>query len=254
MAQYSAGVSGLESSRNAIKLRADIHMCFDARQFALVPKPTTEGQGSESTSSFVVHVLDQQEAEFSEEYHNRRVSSLSSVSREFLFARFAWTVLLLVKPFLLAGIARRDARYRVYSDDAGSTSDLYPETRIETLGDKRLLVLYGGGGSRSASPLKRQLSRDDQVDDLDDEPVAFDADLWFERQMEEHEGRGRSRKRQRVRESDHDVDELPGLGHSSPSFGHSSQATVETHVEGPPRSPVTKSEECTTEQSTMRMV
>lgn len=89
MYKYSAKESGnyISDVNNVWLLRQDLHFAFDQRKFLIVPKTTDIGQGS---PKWVVHLLVNSH-ELSLLYHNVQLQP-TTVSSEFLFARFAWSL------------------------------------------------------------------------------------------------------------------------------------------------------------------
>lgn len=98
---------------------ADLHLLFDQRRFAIVPKPSS----SSPTPSYAlaIHVLrhDEESRELSYLYQNVPLQPqyARKIGREFLFARFAWALFFSVRNFLevhsrrhLAVITRSSAR------------------------------------------------------------------------------------------------------------------------------------------------
>ncbi|KAK7426728.1 hypothetical protein QQZ08_006764 [Neonectria magnoliae] len=85
MALYGGGTRTADDEHNFLRLKADIHVCFDQRAFVLVPKPAIELNGSAS-SQYVVYVLDARESEFAALYHNRITGNMASGSRDYVFA------------------------------------------------------------------------------------------------------------------------------------------------------------------------
>lgn len=102
MSQYSSRPDAFTTNltddvRNAILLCANIRYTFEMRRFALVPK----------RGSWAIHVLSGLPGdELAAVYHNVKPQQLSGIAVEFLFARFAWTVLA-QSVFLRAGVTRR---------------------------------------------------------------------------------------------------------------------------------------------------
>lgn len=95
--------------------------------------------------------------EFVYEFHGRHMRGMYQTRVEFLFARFAWTILHLVKGLILLGRPKTAlARYRVW-EDGGE-----PELKGQSLLAKDVDLLFGGGGSRSASPRKRSRTSSEQ--------------------------------------------------------------------------------------------
>jgi hypothetical protein len=89
-----------DNTRNVLLLRSDLHHLFDQGRLVFVPKG----------GAWVVHILSgRPDGELAALYHNVRLQPLSELSVEFLFARFAWTVLAQLSQgiFLRAGIDRQ---------------------------------------------------------------------------------------------------------------------------------------------------
>ncbi|KAK1570206.1 uncharacterized protein LY79DRAFT_594448 [Colletotrichum navitas] len=170
MSRYGADLRDVNDSRNLIRLRADIHRCFDTRLFSIVSKPKFASSISDTLSTttdpaYVLHVFGTNIGEFSSLYHNMCFQYLENTSHEFLFARLAWTILILIKPFVLAGLRRSVIRCRNGEDGF--------DWRAEELSGADLSSFYGGGGSRSASPKKRSRPREKE-----DRDSLADADEW----------------------------------------------------------------------------
>lgn len=87
--------------RNVLILRSDLHFAFDQQKFAIVPKATDDMQDS---PKWVVHLLCNS-YELSLLYHNVKLQP-TTVSPEFLFARFAWSLF----PFLAAFLSSLQQR------------------------------------------------------------------------------------------------------------------------------------------------
>ncbi|KAM0809738.1 putative HNH nuclease domain-containing protein [Seiridium cardinale] len=206
MPQYGMH-QNIDEAANKIDLRDDLHHAFDDHMFAIVPK-----QGRR-----VVHVLSAptlSKLEYAAEFHNRPIFESAPTIRdsppEFLFARFARAVLMLVKPFVAqAALSRRVARYKqdVGGQEAGEGYEGGGMFSIQEdwMSPQALKEQYGGGGTRSASPSKRK--RDVERDgELDDEDYGFrhsssdEGSSWSDRLAErlEEQERGRPRKRRRI--------------------------------------------------------
>ncbi|GAP91598.1 hypothetical protein SAMD00023353_6400550 [Rosellinia necatrix] len=153
MFQY--GNSGHVNQRhNKVALRHDLRLAFDTHLFAIVPK----------NNDYVVHQLHAAETstrEFASAYHNYKVAQ-QDVIPEFLFARFARAILMLIKPFIAqAPINRYVSRLRaVDNNETGGRSEF--NMKSEWLSPEQLADQYGGRGTGSASPSKRK--RDDESD------------------------------------------------------------------------------------------
>lgn len=80
---------GINDDANIMLLRADLHRSFDKRRFTFLPKQ----QGI-----LVTHVFESESLR--DLYHNVKLNQ-TYIAPEYLFARFAWTVLPLIKKFFL---------------------------------------------------------------------------------------------------------------------------------------------------------
>lgn len=93
--------SAMSDINNLMLLRTDIHRSFDAeKKFVFCPK-----KPQPRASNMVVHLTSYSE-EYSCLYQNTVAYSLDPISREYLFARFAWSILPKVEPFLLRNVER----------------------------------------------------------------------------------------------------------------------------------------------------
>jgi len=103
MTIYTSEVGTVNNSRNMMLLRADLHSIFDARTFAIVPKTAQD----QENPTFVVHVvLSDVSSEIVQLYHDVPLQPLTGLAIEFLFARFAWTVIPYANTFLGGGVPR----------------------------------------------------------------------------------------------------------------------------------------------------
>ena len=196
MSRYVTEVVSTENSRNLAKMRTDLHSCFDRRRFAIVPKPRSLSTAGPS-HAFAVHMVDDGQAELTHLFHNVEVRLGARACRQYWFARFAWTVLLLVKPFIMAGLKRNVVRFRTVNDEV--------DYKIECLGAAELNATYSAGGSmRSISLKKRKTGNDGAAGDDEDlvMPDEYDDERWGSRERwyednvvapREEEERGRKR-------------------------------------------------------------
>jgi hypothetical protein len=123
MREYVSGLTGnIDDEANIITLRADLHLLFDQRRFAIAPKPSAavlnpDSAATSSVSSvegrfaLTIHVLNDDEGtdEFSDLYHNVAIqpNAVEKLAREFVFARFAWSLFPLLQGFLETPAPRR---------------------------------------------------------------------------------------------------------------------------------------------------
>ncbi|KAH6982292.1 hypothetical protein BKA56DRAFT_585643 [Ilyonectria sp. MPI-CAGE-AT-0026] len=114
MRYYDENPFGHGYSRNRIHVRADLLQAFNDDLFIIVPKPRRV-----ESPEYVLHAITANDPEFCALYHNRPVVNVDNVSRQFLLARFARTVLPLANAFIVAGTHRnvvlvdRDADGRI---------------------------------------------------------------------------------------------------------------------------------------------
>ncbi|KAF5647353.1 endoglucanase type c [Fusarium sp. NRRL 25303] len=164
MGLYGGGSHTIDDPHNILPLKADLYVCFDQSVFALIPKQSGQANGVEANSQYVLHVLDGREAEFTALYQNRPVETLVEGSREYLFARFAWSIFSFLKPFLSSGVGRRVVRFRLRaSDDDAEEEHLISEMQNVFMDSRKLESLYGGGNRR------KTVSLEDSYVDVEDE-------------------------------------------------------------------------------------
>lgn len=93
----------INSISNMILLRSDIYGLFDQQRITFLPKPSRDP----NQSSMVAHVLSSgPSTELVNLYHNVPLQQLNGIPLEYLFTRFAWSVLPLLAPFLRQGTPR----------------------------------------------------------------------------------------------------------------------------------------------------
>jgi hypothetical protein len=202
MSRYGRDLGDIDDSVNLLPLRPDIHKCFDKRWFVIVPKvpgggaaPDTEA-GTRSPQ-YVSHILSTSAAEYWPTYHNTIVQYLENDSRPYLFARFAWAILLFVKPFVTAGDPRHVIRLQVST----GPEDVEIVRKEEFLSGAQLKSSYGGVGSKSATPKKRRSEsgalgeEDDLAESSADSDISMEDDIW-DNVMDEWEARGQRRRQQ----------------------------------------------------------
>ena len=163
-------LSDINSMTNRVFLRPDMRRCFDKRWFAIVPKASvTEGGGQ--SFQYVTHILSEYAAELWPEYHNILVQHVDQKSHPYLLARFAWAILLNVKPFVTQAVSRYVIRLQ--TDSSGKV-----QRKAELVTGLALQGSYGGGGTKAATPKRRKpatatpaeddsLSTDSSSDDSD---------------------------------------------------------------------------------------
>lgn len=121
-----------------------------------------------SFSQYVSHIFSLHADELWSTCHNTIVQHLHDDSRPYLFARFAWTVLLYVKPFITEGFSRRVIRIQPKSEDQKIKRE------EESLSGVELKALYGDEGSKPAGSVadddenSMELYEDDDYIDMKD--------------------------------------------------------------------------------------
>ncbi len=138
MSQYgvqgAVGAASVDDIGNYILLRNDVHHIFDSKCFAIVPKAST----------LLVHLTAlRRNDELMQLYHNVTLQPLVGIPIEYIFARFAWTVLPLTRAFTTGGPKRW---LRIRAADGWKL--------VEYTGTK-CAELPGLTRSRSRSPRKR---------------------------------------------------------------------------------------------------
>jgi hypothetical protein len=113
----------LDDTSNALLLRADLHLQFDALKFFFVPKasPTILGAARDPLiqgPQYVTHLLIPCD-ELGILYHNTLLGPIDDVSTKFLFSRFAWSIFPFVESFLCSGVARNLIGVDICADSRG---------------------------------------------------------------------------------------------------------------------------------------
>ncbi|TLS21943.1 uncharacterized protein PpBr36_09518 [Pyricularia pennisetigena] len=81
----------ISDDQNMLLLHSDLRHLFDTRRIALVPKKVDID--TSQPSQLLVHVLEpSNSAQLVPLYHNRRLQHIQGLSKEFIFARFAWSL------------------------------------------------------------------------------------------------------------------------------------------------------------------
>lgn len=147
-------------------LQSDLHHLFDQGRFVLLPK----------RGDWVIHVLSGlPNEELAALYHNVALQPLSELSAEFLFARFAWTVLA-QSIFLRADTERRLVIIEGDESNIEDVSGLDCRTK--------LIPAPLGAKSRSQSPKKRAQgtgSENQEEENMDTE--SDDEDVWDDKSI-----------------------------------------------------------------------
>jgi hypothetical protein len=154
MRQYGPLLGDINNSANILPLRGDIHHCFDNRWLVIVPKLVTP-----SSHQYVTHLISQEAAELWPTWHDTLVQNIPINSTPFLFAHFAWAVLLGAKPFITMGVSRIVVRIVV-------KNEYQFERKIERLSGVQLEALYGDGDSKGCTPQNKR-SRNSLANDED---------------------------------------------------------------------------------------
>ncbi|KAI9859116.1 MAG: hypothetical protein M1813_007072 [Trichoglossum hirsutum] len=127
----------VDDSRNAILLRSDLHIIFDQKRFAIVPK----------SSALLIHIIAPGSSlQLMSLYHNVSLQPLIGVAIECVLARFAWTIFAQSVDFVQKGSTRRLCIH-VGDGEISIT---------EFSGDQCMQFLSSRAKSRSQNPRKRQ--------------------------------------------------------------------------------------------------
>jgi hypothetical protein len=175
----------IDDPANILRLKSDLHRCFDKRWFAIIPKSIEIP--APNSSQYVTHILLKEAAELWPTYHKTPVQYLDENAHYYLFARFAWAILLQVKPFIIAGFSRHVIRIQM------SGEEINREEKF--LNGSQLKAYYGGGGSKRANPLSKRSETGSMGDDDDDlrESPSEDGDLDMENDWEDTVGEWRQK-------------------------------------------------------------
>ena len=169
MARYTRA-SSITDPRNLFLLRSDLHSIFDSKKFAVVPKRSIPNKDK---PLLVVHsFVATADSEITQLYHNVSLQTLSGIAKEFLFARFSWTIFPLLCIFLNRGVPRA----LLVREEQGNT--------VKTFSGVQCRTMATPVRSRSISPKKRK-----HPDTPAAEDECEDEDLDFE------DFRGRQRRR-----------------------------------------------------------
>ncbi|KAJ8129742.1 hypothetical protein O1611_g3886 [Lasiodiplodia mahajangana] len=156
---------GVDQPPNKLYLRPDIQCAFDAHWFAIVPK----------RGRYIIHCFTATDAdtkEFASMFHNRPVLchtlSMRYVPPQYLFARFARAIFMLLRPFIAQSPVRRRVASIRREDDA------LPRQWIGWLSKEQLFDKYGGRGTKSPSPRPRKRQREQKQQQQQQQQQAFD--------------------------------------------------------------------------------
>lgn len=132
------------------------HRYFDSGFFAIVPKVSPPG----TMPRYVTHILSREASDIWSNRHTAIVQHMGKRCSEYLFARFAWTILLGIKNFVTSNHHRQVIQFRVVGEDQYEYAN-------ERMSGQGLKVKYGGGGSTPRSR-NRSVGDDYDIDDIDD--------------------------------------------------------------------------------------
>ncbi|MCJ1469132.1 hypothetical protein MMC07_007765 [Pseudocyphellaria aurata] len=145
---------------NMMRLRKDLHSLFDARKPVFVLKASSSHSNA---ANWVVHTM-----EYSKDlqalYHNRPLHDITSISREFLFARFAWTLFPKMEGFLRSNVERL-----LISASSAGEAFIAPADKCKTF-----LPTPKSTSSRSQSPTERARMAKGQDFDRNIKPERLD--------------------------------------------------------------------------------
>jgi hypothetical protein len=201
MSRYTVSVGDTNEPANLLLLKSDIHKCFDKRWIVIVPKVPRAVAGVEVAEPprFVAHILSKDAAELWHTHHNTLVQYLNIDSAPFLFARFAWAILLSVKRFVTANVTRHVIRAVVSTQSIGGNETQGTKYESQFLQGQELNNLFGGGGSKAATPMKRKAQGGSAVDDDDDDDDKSSSEegIWDTNVMDVRAERGKRGDRNR---------------------------------------------------------
>ncbi|KAL8382469.1 hypothetical protein RB595_006313 [Gaeumannomyces hyphopodioides] len=188
--------SGQDTQANLVPLRADLHRVFDERQLCFVPKEVEEDGPTKQLRLLIRVVTRSPGGEVGGLWHNRSLHGVPpALSKECLFARFAYTILNpAVSPSSFLSNASAALNLYVRNPETGVQS-----AKMHSPAECRKLLLL----ARSRSPKKRGASSQGNNDGNsydDDEKTTVDSPQFgagyeFAVDYDDEPKRGRSRKR-----------------------------------------------------------
>lgn len=177
MAEYASRFPGtVDDEANIAILRADLHLLFGQRRFTVVPKPSAalSSSGPPSSYALAIHVLndDEETGEFPGLYQNISLQTkhVDKLSREFLFAQFAWALFPLLWSFLETPVPRRLAviiKQDENRDRPNRISSYLSHPQFQWMNNAQFTQhLHMRGESRNGSRKRRpsQMTRDAEAD------------------------------------------------------------------------------------------
>ncbi|KAN0069189.1 hypothetical protein V8E54_012818 [Elaphomyces granulatus] len=166
---------------------------------------------AEASPQYVTHILLNREAELWPTLYNVLDQYLHRNSHPYLFAHFAWAILLQVKDFVLSS-PRNVVQLHITTVEDGVKKKEYKTGFITA---EQLMKDYGGGGTKAATPMgkgKRRRRTASTVDsnsvESSSEDESMDDDTW---DLVEDEEMGRKRRRQQQSSEETALDIIPFL-------------------------------------------
>lgn len=180
-------VRGIDDEANIFRVVPSILKSLDKGWLLIAPKAA----GTYPSPQYVSHILSAEAAELWPAYHNTLVQYLHRASRPYLFARFAWAVILRVKPFIINNFSRHVVRTH-FNPQNGAL-----ERKLEYLSGSQLGTYYG------PTPKKRKSDDGDSLveDDIDSDDTTGSGDV-----MDDWEDRGDKRQKMSWEETAVDED------------------------------------------------
>ncbi|KAK3290675.1 uncharacterized protein B0H64DRAFT_378473 [Chaetomium fimeti] len=143
----------VDNQANIIPLRSDIHVIFDDRSMAIIPR----------RSSYTTSVISDRADHYYPHHHNVIVHGLHRNARAYLFARFAWTVLFSMKAFVCQGFDRRIVQISTSDSRSANT---YGTVWVQA---SELYAKYSGGGTQESGPASKSTAKRQKPGDAMDD-------------------------------------------------------------------------------------
>lgn len=156
-----AGIDAINTPRNAIALRSDVHTLFDNKRFAIAPK-----QSSQGALSWSVHVLiPGQHPQMIQLYHNVTMQPFAGIAVENILARFAWAIFESIQIFISQGTSRT---LSVYDGSGRKTVELKGKQMQAHLRQHYARSRSSSSQKKSSSPAKRSIEEvtEDEADEV----------------------------------------------------------------------------------------
>ena len=135
---------------------------------------------------YITHILQREAVKLWSTYHNIIIQYLNGKACSYLFAHFAWAILLKVKLFITDDLPRHVIQIKVSDEDK-------IKYKKELLSGSQLKAYYSGRQSKGATPKNKRSRTDSRADDEDSD---VNMDNEWEDMMSGWQQQGKKRRKQ----------------------------------------------------------